>query len=113
MDVSALPDKFTPRIDVSTILQFEGSACWVWCGEINRNGYGRVWINGKRVMVHRVVYELLVGPIEVGLVLDHRCRNRRCCNPKHLEPVTVRENTLRGEAVLFQGKQMYEQGELL
>lgn len=112
MNVFALPERVHPRIEVSTTLTFDDTACWLWCGEINRNGYGRVWIGGKRLMTHRVVYELLVGPIEDGLVLDHLCRNRRCCNPKHMEPVTVRENTLRGEARLFQSTQLYEQGEL-
>ena len=75
--------------------------CWVWYGELNRNGYGRVWVQGKRLMAHRVVYESTRGPIPDGMVLDHLCRNRRCCNPDHLEPVTVKENTLRGQAVLF------------
>lgn len=75
--------------------------CWIWRGEINRNGYGRVNIYGRKLMTHRVLYELLVGSIPEGLVLDHRCRNRACCNPMHLEPVTPRENTLRGEAKLF------------
>lgn len=77
------------------------SGCWIWTGELNRNGYGRVWRLGRRVMAHRAMYELLVGPIPEGLVLDHLCRVRCCVNPKHLEPVTVRENTIRGEAALF------------
>lgn len=75
--------------------------CWLWVGEINRNGYGRVWVQGQRLMAHKVAYELMIGPVDKGLVLDHLCRNRNCCNPYHLEPVTVRENTLRGEAILF------------
>ena len=77
------------------------TGCWLWQGELNRNGYGRVWFMGVRYMVHRIVWTVLRGPIEDGLVLDHLCRNRACCNPDHLEPVTVRENTLRCEAILF------------
>ncbi len=53
------------------------------------------------MMAHRVAYQLMIGQIGQGLVLDHLCKNRRCCNPEHLEPVTIRENTLRGDAVLF------------
>lgn len=49
------------------------------------------------VGAHRVVYEELVGPIPDGLMLDHLCRVRHCVNPEHLEPVTNRENVLRGE----------------
>ena len=60
------------------------------------SGYGIVTICGKKYYTHRVAYEELVGPIPDGLVLDHLCRNRRCCNPEHLEPVTDGENTRRG-----------------
>jgi hypothetical protein len=40
----------------------------------------------------------LVGPILDGLVIDHLCSVRRCCNPDHLEAVTNAENTRRGES---------------
>lgn len=97
MSLEELPEKAAKRIQVCP-----ESGCWLWQGEINRNGYGRVWVDGKRLMAHRVVYELLHEPIADGLVLDHLCKVRRCCNPEHLDPVTPRENTLRGDAVLFQ-----------
>jgi HNH endonuclease len=45
---------------------------------------------------HRVAYEMWFGPIPDGLVIDHLCRNRACVNPAHMEPVTHRENLLRG-----------------
>jgi hypothetical protein len=75
--------------------------CWHWTGEKNRNGYGRVRIGKRRIVAHRVMYVLTLGRIPDDLVLDHLCRNRDCVNPLHLEPVTVRENTLRGDAKLF------------
>lgn len=77
------------------------TGCWVWTGRLNRNGYGRAWWKGREPVAHRAVWEAILGTIPTGTVLDHLCRNRACCNPKHLEPVTVRENTLRGTAVLF------------
>lgn len=76
--------------------------CWVWTGKWNSgNGYGKVQYEGRIWMAHRLVYDLLVGRVSPNIVLDHRCRNRRCCNPNHLDPVTVKVNTHRGEAVLF------------
>jgi hypothetical protein len=73
--------------------------CWPYPGCINKHtGYGKTW--DRRLWrssdAHRVAYELLVGPVPDGLVLDHLCRNRACCNPAHLEPVTMRENLRRG-----------------
>lgn len=56
---------------------------------------------GKAWMVHRLLYTLLVGPIPDELVLDHKCKDRACCNPSHVEPVTQKVNVERGQAVLF------------
>lgn len=69
--------------------------CWLWSASCG-HGYGRFSVNRKSVIAHRFAYELLVGPIPDGLVLDHLCRVTRCVNPTHLEPVTTRENTMRG-----------------
>lgn len=80
---------------VSKIRITPDSSCWVWGGTCNRNGYGEIKI-GKTRYVHRVMYELLVGPISQGMQIDHLCRNRACCNPFHLEQVTQQENVMRG-----------------
>lgn len=72
--------------------------CWNWLGHL-RNGYGRFNLNNLLVTAHRFSYELLVGQIPEGLQLDHLCRNRKCVNPKHLEPVTLKENVLRGHGL--------------
>lgn len=72
--------------------------CWLWTDAPNQGtGYGRLNIGqGRTRLAHRIAYELLVGPVPVGLTIDHLCRNRLCVNPAHLEPVTRGENVLRG-----------------
>lgn len=70
--------------------------CWLWTAHRSSHGYGRVGVDGKGRQAHRVVYELLVGPIPDGMQLDHLCRVRHCVNPAHVEPVTPRENYRRG-----------------
>lgn len=70
--------------------------CWLMTGGHNGLGYVQFQAGGVRRVAHRVAFELERGPIPDGLVLDHLCREPRCVNPAHLEPVTQRENTMRG-----------------
>lgn len=75
--------------------------CWIWTGARTeqRGGYGQACVPGRKVRpAHQVVYELAVGPVPDGCELDHLCRVHECVNPAHLEPVTHRENVLRGES---------------
>ena len=90
-----------PKVILTTQERFwakvkKTETCWLWTGVIS-HGYGRFWVQGHLLLAHRFVYELLVGQIPVSLTLDHLCRVRHCVNPKHLEPVTNRENILRGD----------------
>lgn len=75
-------------------------SCWEWIASKASGGYGMFAINhDKLVRAHVFAYQTMVGEIPEGLVLDHLCRNRICVNPAHLEPVTRRENVLRGETL--------------
>ncbi len=71
--------------------------CWEWTAA-RTNGYGVFRLAGRNFSAHRLAYELMVAEIPDGLQIDHLCRNRACVNPAHMEPVTNRENTLRGLA---------------
>ena len=80
----------------------DSNGCWNWKGTIDTTGYAVLNINGKRQYAHRIMYQLMVGPIYSNwLQIDHLCRNRKCVNPAHLELVTSRENSLRGNHPLF------------
>jgi hypothetical protein len=75
--------------------------CWDWTGGKKGTRYGGIVIGDgdpRRAYAHRVVYELVRGPVPEGLELDHLCRRRFCVNPAHLEAVTHTENVRRGEA---------------
>lgn len=90
------------RTVISRIIKLD-SDCWSWDGYIDAYGYGR----SRTILAHRVVYELLVGPIPAGMELDHLChtnsdcfagndcQHRRCVNPAHMEIVTSAENSAR------------------
>lgn len=82
-------------------LRHTDTGCIEWSGSVDSKGYGIIGKGGRGggiVRVHRFVYETIHGCVPDGLELDHLCRNKRCCRISHLEPVTHRENILRGMA---------------
>ncbi len=92
-----LPTRFWDKVRVLD------DGCWEWTASRNR-GYGRFSPSGQQrdVYAHRYAYEILIGAIPGGLQSDHLCRNRACVNTAHLEVVTNRQNTLRGEGITAQ-----------
>lgn len=82
----------------------DSTGCWIWQGWCDRDGYGHISRTvAQRFNIshiaHRALYQLLIGPIPHDLTIDHLCRNPPCVNPRHLEPVTRKVNTLRGETI--------------
>ena len=73
--------------------------CWMWTGARMKNSNGKHYGFGKRrgrwYLAHRLAYESGVGSIAEGLTIDHLCRVPLCCNPEHLEAVTIQENLRR------------------
>lgn len=86
-----LGDRFWSKV----AFDVNGRGCWTWAAALKPAGYGHYRIDNVSFYSHRLAFEELVGPIPDGLVLDHLCSNRACCNPCHLEPVTNTENIRR------------------
>lgn len=66
--------------------------CWKWTGGLTTGGYAQFTMSGEKSQCHRLAYQWLVGPIPEGMLLDHKCHVRNCVNPKHLRPVTSKQN---------------------
>lgn len=81
--------------------------CWLWTGPVNSSGYGGIGFQGKTQGVHRVAYQLLVGPVPQGHHVLHRCDTPRCVNPEHLWTGTSSDNMKdardKGRAMPFRG----------
>ena len=77
-------------------IEITKTGCWEWLKCLSKAGYGQIRTNGKVQYVHRIMFEAYHGMICPDMEIDHLCRNRKCCNPLHLEQVTRRTNQLRG-----------------
>ncbi len=92
-------------LDVKAILRFWGktvlleSGCIEWAANKDYKGYGRFSLGGKTVFAHQVSWYLKNGLMLPGLVIDHLCKNRSCCNIEHLEAVNQSENVSRGHLI--------------
>jgi len=98
------PDAFRARCVEKAAPEGLATPCLVPTWKTRTSGgYATVWVGVRTVMAHRYAYELAEGPIPAGLQLDHLCRVRECVQVAHLEPVTHRENVIRGDT--FKGDQ--------
>lgn len=66
---------------------------WIWQGNRDKLGYGRIRVDGKLILVHRFGYELWIGAIPDGMVVRHLCHFPSCVNPWHLKLGTPKDNT--------------------
>lgn len=101
-----LEERFWGKVDWT----LSEDRCWPWTAYAKKSArggvYGMFWLGPRRsgswLRAHRLAYELEVGDIPEGFVVDHvrdrGCTTTLCCNPEHLEAVTDRVNILRGEA---------------
>lgn len=102
-----VPGKFEPRTSLcleemsKALTRFWGKVektdhCWIWAAHKSRIGYGQFWFSNTNMSAHRFIWIAENGPIPSGLIIDHLCRNRGCVRTEHMELVTAKENTYRG-----------------
>lgn len=86
------------RVKINQLLRRvdRNGECWIWTGPPTKGGYGQLRVNGgkgRRVLAHRLAYELFVGDPPPSL--HHKCGNKLCVNPDHLEPMTHADHMRR------------------
>lgn len=85
--VKSVEERFEEKVERVT-----ESGCWIWMANSHRQGYGKIYYQGKTAMAHRVSYELHSGEIPEGMCVCHRCDVTGCVNPDHLFLGTNQDN---------------------
>jgi len=94
-----------PKFEIDPITN-----CWnALRAPSNKYGHTKIKIPGfRRKYLHVMMWEQRNGPVPEGKELDHTCKNPRCCNPDHLEPVTNQINVYRGKSTKLTTEQVEE-----
>lgn len=93
--IAGVPEKVAHRFAKKVVS--DPSGCWIWTAAKTERGYGCFAVKGKQHVASRWIYKALFV-VDDHLDIDHLCRVTSCVNPSHLEAVTHRENTRRGNA---------------
>lgn len=99
---SAITDRLLAGVEIRDA-GFE-TPCWLWTGADSGKGrgggYPRMTLNDHTCAAHIVSYTNAYGYVPGNKQIDHKCRNRRCVNPDHLEMVSHIENQKRRDIAL-------------
>ena len=90
----------TPHVErFMGFVEKQPSGCWFRYSRARNSGYTSIQVDGKRIGAHRFSFAAFNGDVPAGMEIDHKCRDRGCVNPEHLELVTRQENLKRRDAV--------------
>lgn len=73
-------------------INVDSNSCWVWQKSCSSSGYGQFTKDKVYWNTHRYVWTKHHGDIPTGDVIRHKCHNRKCCNPEHLELGSHKDN---------------------
>ena len=95
--------RFFEKIQVEQVSALVDSPCWIWIGCRSRNGYGQFKADARRSFTRKIgphifAYEYFIGPVPDGFDVHHRCYNRACCSPLHIDVISHRDNMVDGNA---------------
>jgi hypothetical protein len=92
LDWRGLPNPEVRPSIWARVMPEPNSGCWLWLGDVTDGGYGKVFVRGRTVLVHRLFLSLVTELIP-GLTVDHKCVTACCVNPAHLQQVTPSKNS--------------------
>lgn len=94
-------DSTVARRHSKKVLKRGEDQCWPWRGACRDDSYGIMAIHRVQFYAHRIAVVIATREdIPEGMTVDHKCRNKKCCNPAHLEIVTQAENVARHHAAV-------------
>lgn len=85
--MKTIEERFWGKVNIKS-----DNECWEWTAGGLPQGYGRILIQRRGILTHRLAYELTHGPIPKGMCILHKCDNPPCCNPNHLFLGTYLDN---------------------
>lgn len=93
-----MPPRPPAKDDILAHLEYDERGCWLWTGDHRTQAGYPIWKGRRSMLIHRIAYEMWIGPIPkdpegTTADLDHRCNNKNCVNPYHRMPVSRALNT--------------------